>query len=228
MRQLSDVTLVGADCVDVERLVRAAEISTASLAFTEVRLLSSIPCAHPWVTRIEHLASIESYNDFAIKDLHRYVETRSALVIQHDGFVLNPKAWTDEFLDWDYVGAPWAHEGKLLVGNGGFSLRSRRLMQRLAASDIQRPAGVPEDWFICVVLRDQLVAEGFRFAPVALARRFSLEGDPALGVTWTDQLGFHGLAWTDISSWLSQHPGSGVVNDLDEVTRRLVARERQS
>jgi hypothetical protein len=224
-RHLSDVTLIGIDCVDVERLLRAAEISTRDLTFADVRLLSSIHHDHPWVEAIPHLGDIEAYNEFIVGQLHAHVRTAAALLIQHDGFVLNPAAWTEEFRQWDYIGAPWSVDGRRVVGNGGFSLRSRRLLERLSAADIVRPAGAPEDWFICVTIRSQLEDEGFRFAPPELAHRFSFEGDPAFGVRWGGQFGFHGLTWTDISAWLDEHPDSGITNDLDDDSRRLLAEE---
>ena len=226
-RHLPDITLIGVDCVDIDRLIRAAEITTSDLTFGDVHLLSSIRTDNPWVAAIPHLGDIDAYNDFILKQLHLHVGTRAVLIIQHDGFVLNPDAWTDEFRQWDYIGAPWSVDGKRVVGNGGFSLRSRRLLERLSAADIVRPAGSPEDWFICVTIRGQLEDEGFRFAPPELAHRFSFEGDPAFGVRWRGQFGFHGLTWTDISAWLDQHPGSGIVNDLDDESRRILATEEQ-
>jgi len=222
VRDVADVTVIGVDCVDIDRLIRAAEITTTDLRFGAVRLLSSHASDHPWVVAIDHLGDIEAYNDFIVGRLHRYVDTPLALVIQHDGFVLNADAWSDEFRDWDYIGAPWAVDGARVVGNGGFSLRSKRLLERLAQPDITRPAGVPEDWFICVELREILERDGLRFAPPELAHRFSFEGDPAFGPTWQGQFGFHGLTWTDISAWLREHPNSGIVNDLDDETRCLL------
>ena len=35
------------------------------------------------------------------------------------------------------------------------------------------------------------------------------------GVEWTNQFGFHGLTWTDISSWLKKHPEYTIENPLD-------------
>jgi hypothetical protein len=226
-RHLQDVTLIGVDCVDVHRLIRAAEISAAELEYDDVRLLSSLSADNAWVTAIPHLADIEAYNDFILVQLHRYVDTPHALVIQHDGFVLNPDAWTDEFRQWDYIGAPWDVDGHRVVGNGGFSLRSRQLLQRLAKPELARPPGVPEDWFVCVSARDLLERDGFRFAPPDLAHRFSFEGDPAFGVSWSGQFGFHGLTWTDISAWLDDHPDTGIINDLDEESQKLLAREQR-
>lgn len=45
-----------------------------------------------------------------VKLLDSYIETPHVLVVQYDGFILNPDAWTDEFLEYDYVGAPWWYE----------------------------------------------------------------------------------------------------------------------
>jgi hypothetical protein len=222
---LADVTLIGVDCVDVDRLIRAAEISTTELSFDEVRLLSSRPSDCAWVEPIPYLGDLDAYNEFVLKQLHAYVNTSLALVIQHDGFVLNPSRWTDDFRQWDYIGAPWSVDGERVVGNGGFSLRSRRLLQRLAAPDMLRPAGTPEDWFICVSVRDRLQSEGYRFAPPDVAHAFSFEGDPAFGVRWHGQFGFHGLTWTDISAWISVHRDAGIVNELDEESRRLLGQD---
>ena len=139
---------------------------------------------------IPHIGSIEEYSRFMIEDFHRYVETDHALCIQSDGFVLNPEAWTDEFLEYDYVGAPWSEGSGVAgpdgidrnqvgayVGNGGFSLRSRRLIQAVAglARQGKIPHMNPEDVAICANHRAELEGMGMRFAPLPLAARFALE-----------------------------------------------------
>ena len=234
MGELPQVTLIGVDCVDVERLLHAADICQRSLRFGQVRLLSSIPHPHPSVVPIAPITSREAYSSFLVKRINAYVETPFALVIQYDGFVLNPGAWSDEFLNYDYVGAPWfePEHGGGLVGNGGFSLRSKRLLELLQRDDSIAdptdldPPDAPEDWYICVMIRPYLEARGIRFAPVELAKRFSLEGGEPFGVTWTNQFGFHGLRWTDISPWLAQHPEDAqrIDNTLDDEARALLAR----
>jgi hypothetical protein len=122
-----------------------------------------------------------------IKSLAPLLHTSHVLIVQWDGFVLNPSAWTDEFLDFDYIGAPWNHIPEpFSVGNGGFSLRSLRLLQALLAPAIV--PSHPEDICICVTHRAALEAQGLRFAPTELARRFAVEDDPL-----SDQVfGFHG------------------------------------
>lgn len=225
MRELPQVTLIGVDCVNVERLLYAAAVCQRSMRFGAVRVLSSIPHGHRAVVPIAPLASREAYSAFVVKRLNRYVATPFALVIQYDGFILNPDAWSDEFLDYDYIGAPFFEEEGYIGGNGGFSLRSKRLLALLERDPAVRVyADEPEDWYISVMLRRHLEGQGMRFAPPELALRFSLEGGEPHGVTWTNQFGFHGLSWTDISPWLRQNPGEPIDNTLDDNTLALKAK----
>ena len=82
--------------------------------------------------QIPRVASAREYSRFVIKDLLRDIATDFVQIIQWDGYVINGPAWTNEFLDYDYIGARWwfrKHDRN--VGNGGFSLRSRRLLEAL-------------------------------------------------------------------------------------------------
>jgi hypothetical protein len=227
MRELPDVTLIGVDCVNVERLLQAARICQRSIQFGAVRVLTSLPHDDPSVVPIEPINSIEAYSRFMVKKLNNYVVTPFALVVQNDGFILNPDAWRDDYLDYDYIGAPWWEDEGYIVGNGGFSLRSKRLLDLLQNdASIQLPEGLngiptPEDWYISVMVRPYLEELGIRFAPPELAKHFSLEGGEHDGVTWTNQFGFHGLQWTDISAWLREHPDESIDNTLDDETLAL-------
>ena len=64
----------------------------------------------------------------------QYIDTDFVLITQADGFIINPHKWTDIFLEYDYIGAPFPDEpqygftGDTRVGNGGFSLRSKKLI----------------------------------------------------------------------------------------------------
>ena len=86
---------------------------------------------------------------------------------------------------------------------------------------------MPEDWFICVTIRELLERDGLRFAPAEVAHAFSFEGDELFGASWQGQFGFHGLTWTDISDWIRHHPDAGIVNDLDDQTLALLDRDRR-
>jgi hypothetical protein len=115
------------------------------------------------------------------------------LSIQWDGYVVNPDAWTNDFLQYDYIGAKWPwHKDGRNVGNGGFCLRSRKLMQSLAElvsfGEIELPGKRPEDDYVCRQLRPKLESLGIRFAPEPVADRFSYEREEPTQTTF----GFHG------------------------------------
>jgi len=225
--KFSNITLLGVDCVDVERLIKSAEICLSYFDFASVKILSSIPSNNFDVIKIDPIRSRKEYSKFIIKKLNEYVDTDYVLIIQYDAFILNPEAWTDKFLEYDYIGAPWWYEDDRNVGNGGFSLRSKKLLKVLAESSHIRKYQ-PEDHHICRTYRKHLESKGIRFAPDELAERFSIEGvqhksRPLNNNVWSNQFGFHGLHKTNISKWLKSNPQyksinnklkSGYINDV--------------
>jgi hypothetical protein len=135
--------------------------------------------------------NLHDYSEIMIKHLWLHVETEHALVIQWDAMAVNQHLWTDDFLKYDYIGAiwPWPQQG-IVMGNGGFSLRSRKLIEALRDQRVQLGgfAGHNEDIAICVDHRKLLQEEyGIEYAPVDLARQFATENE-WLGPTF----GFHG------------------------------------
>lgn len=211
-RKLLNVTLLGADCVNVDRLIKASDICEKDFEFGSVKILTSLPSTDSRVQKIDHLGTIEAYSDFCIQKMADYIDTEYVLIFQHDGFILNPDAWTDDFLKYDYIGAPiwnedfgkegsWPH--LWVVGNGGFSLRTKKL--HLALQELWRDGTItkthPEDNVICVDHRKLLESKGFRFAPLELARKFSFEASDGTSKKWNGEFGFHDLKHTDISAW---------------------------
>jgi hypothetical protein len=205
-KDLLDITLIGVDCIDLDRLKRAADICQKDFHFGKVVLLSSIKDDDPRVIWIPEIKSIEEYSEFCIKEMCKFVNTSHALIFQYDGFILNPSAWHDEFLTYDYIGSPWHHMGFVSVGGGGFSLRSRRLLDFIS-KNYEKIGGKlhPEDLWICSTARHFLEKEGIKFAPVEVANRFSINGDEH-GVVWDGEFGWHGIRDTDISKWTKKHP----------------------
>jgi hypothetical protein len=203
---LPNVTLIGIDCVNLERLQLAADISTKDISFGKVVLLTSIKSDDPRIVQIPQINSVEKYSDFMVKELYKYIDTEFALIFQYDGFILNPLAWSDDFLKYDYIGAPWYHLGNTHVGNGGFSLRSKKLIDWMAENWKKIDAHIhPEDVFISKFARPYLEQNGMTFAPEKIAKQFSKEGNER-SVVWNGEFGFHGIKYTDISNWLVNHP----------------------
>ncbi len=191
MLALPRVTLVCIDCVNHDLALAAIEQCLQKCSFARVLFITDREYAIDGVdcVRIPALDSREAYSRFVIKELHAHVDSDFALLVQWDGFVVNPAAWSDDFLAYDYIGAKWIfHTDGHNVGNGGFSLRSKRLLEALR--DPHVVPGPTEDDTICRTYRAYLEAtHGIRFASEEIADRFSFEAS-----YWTSPpFGFHGL-----------------------------------
>ena len=156
------------------------------LLLTDKDPLSEVDPRIVW-RKIPPIRSRRDYSRFMLRELGPYVRTSHALCVQWDGFVLNGRAWDPRFLDYDFIGAVWPHfrDGHN-VGNGGFSLRSRRLLA--ASKELPFDGSDVEDVVISRLCRTDLERQGLRFAPESLARRFSYERTPPDG----REFGFHG------------------------------------
>jgi hypothetical protein len=74
------------------------------------------------------LTDRDSYGRFQVgESILSAFDTDFVLSVQLDGFPTRPDLWSDDFLQFDYIGAPWPAElNPYRVGNSGFSLRSRK------------------------------------------------------------------------------------------------------
>jgi|LakMenE01Jun11ns_1017448.scaffolds.fasta_scaffold9765365_2 hypothetical protein len=191
MLDLSNVTLVAVSSIKIGETLSALYNSMSGIKFAECKLITHHEnlTVQPGVKveKCYHLNGINLYNRFVMYDLGRHVETDYCLLVQHDGFVLRPEKWSQEFLEYDYIGAPWpvsqdayiTFDGeRVRVGNGGFSLRSKSLL------DAPNKHNIPflndrgfynEDGNICVYNRKKFLELGMKFAPIDIAARFSQE-----------------------------------------------------
>jgi len=127
------------------------------------------------VIKIPPIKSKAEYSEWIMRELWRHIDTEFILIQQWDSWVLNADSWTDDFLTVDYVGASWLETDGYAVGNGGFSLRSRELMRKVA-NDSVIVSTHPEDNMICKVYRPYLEKKyGFKWACEELADLFSFE-----------------------------------------------------
>jgi len=215
MLKLPDVTLVAVSSVDLDATLLALSISSHEIEFAEVKFFTSEPILpnNPKI-KVEPIPRLDvwGYSKFIIKDLHRYIKTSHCLVIQGDGFILNPQKWQAHFLDYDYIGAPWPQQlmlqpGNFLlnmegnqVGNGGFSLRSKKLLQETSKIDFDSLSfpSFSEDLIICHFLLDQMIKADIKFPSPELAAQFSVESpDASYGQTRHTSFGFHGKTLRD-------------------------------
>ena len=211
---LDQVTLCAVDTRAPALAVQSLLRSMKHLDFGRVVLFT-----HDWlpavvlpgieIIDIGPIRSGAEYSNFVMRRLPSCIRTSHVLITQWDGFVIHPEAWTDEFLVHDYVGAVWPDEcEEQSVGNGGFSLRSRRFLA--AGLDPRITEEHPEDVALCRTHRSLLErAYGVSFAPSRLARRFAYENESAAGITF----GFHGpynlprvLDEPTLAEWLTRLP----------------------
>jgi hypothetical protein len=152
------------------------------------------------IIKIEPLNQRE-YNKFCVKELIKYVDTDFVLIFQTDGFIINPELWNDNFLNYDYIGAPWPDNMNSRVGNGGFSLRSKKFLEVTSKLEYIDGIGLsggeftPEDHLNCRYNYNYLIEKNIKFAPIEVAIKFSFEQKIKEFPNWdnTMSLGFHGL-----------------------------------
>lgn len=181
---LPDVTLI---CVDdnLSRSTIAVSKCTQDILFGDVQIITPNP----------PLGSKRAYSEFIMHEVYKYCSTSHMLIVQHDGYVKNWKAWNKDWLQYDYIGAPWPfHKDRFNVGNGGFSLRSRKLMELCGTLQLQNDRWITEfneDHNICRIHRPYLESKGIKFAPLNVAAEFSIEGWGGDN-RYKGQFGFHG------------------------------------
>ena len=117
-------------------------------------------------------ATLDQYNVLMTSaEFYRRLPFEHLLVAQTDSMLCAGAArHMDEFLDYDYVGAPWAWEPTKVGGNGGLSLRRRSKMIAFCAA-VPRSPDTPEDVYFC----QQGTPVFMRVAPPPVASKFSVE-----------------------------------------------------
>jgi Protein of unknown function (DUF5672) len=222
-------------CIETKAIDKAVAAIERTLACVEVKSIywiSTAPLPKQTVSIEVVNLLINDFTDFAgdinqlyLQIIPKIVTTDFNLIVQCDGFAVNRQAWSDEFWNYDYIGAPWPWMwgsgppwNGPIVGNGGFSLRSRKLYQALNELCIDwrvdrlalDPRGsqreyfgflrsgerfVPEDVLICLWYREILETQyGIKFCDPDLASQFSVETVHPSMTKWLGKsFGFHGV-----------------------------------
>jgi len=212
---------IGITCIDtlhykptIDALKRTIETLGDKITrvywFSDIDFPEDVGVPVTWIVIPKITSYHNDYSHVTLKLCPEVCVEEHNLIIHADGFAVNADAWTDEFLEQDYIGARWDNG---FVGNGGFCLRSRKLYdafidmkiknlpedyQDYMFSDfyfVQDDSGdkfIPEDNIICRIHRNTLINNyGIKFAKVQLADRFSIEHN--YHSEWLGKsLGFHG------------------------------------
>lgn len=223
--KLPNVTLISVDCINLQRTQKALAISQLGIEFGAVKLLTSLPTDDPTAIKIPHIGTVEDYSTFCINELYKYVDTEYVLMVEYDGFVLNAEGWTDDFLKYDYIGAPisrkasWDESIPWVVGNSGFCLRTKKFLELSAklSSENKIVKHFPEDVAVCVWYKDEFEKEGMTYAPPELAMKFSVQEDYG---AYDKPFGFHGFYGKNMDALKEKYPDFPFYNFMPKVRKK--------
>jgi hypothetical protein len=119
-----------------------------------------------WI-KDQNTSTAAGYNQLLTsRKLWRNLPADKVLIFQADSELL--KDGVEQFIEWDYVGAPWRFQSA--GGNGGLSIRSRKAMLKVIDS-VAWDGKTNEDVYFCNALH-QL---GMNLAPREVCSQFSVE-----------------------------------------------------
>lgn len=221
MLKLKTVTLLGIDSHHPDKTLRSLIFSKRFVDFAEVVFVTDLnfpdiqsKANHHGIRLVHHTTTTREDHEYSsIEKMPEYFTTPHVIYTEWDGAVANPQAWEDRWLEHDFIGAPWPIGAKGAeppsdetnnVGNGGFSLRSKRFCQAVSQRVHQTKGKMlgtilMSDAWMCRTLRPELQKLGMYYAPVFRAACFSCEDR-----IYSGQFGLHGKATMAINGfdWL--------------------------
>ena len=179
MITLPDITLVAISGIgyQTEENINALNKSQEGIKFGEVKYI-----------QLGNIVDIDTWNKAVIYELPKHIHTKYCLLVHGDGYVIHPDMWDDNWLDYDYIGAPWPlpqddysyrdKRGNIIRVGNSVSLRSKALLD--LPNELRLPwrsyfGNTNEDGFICCHNRHYYERAGLKFAPLDVAKYFSKE-----------------------------------------------------
>jgi hypothetical protein len=206
MLNLPNITLTIVTSVKIEQNIDAMIKSTNGIQYGDIKFIS-----HEHPRTLPHFAEFVQcepldyvgFSRFTFHELWKYIDTDFSLLVHHDGWVTSPENWDNRFLDFDYIGAPWAYSNDsyttdygehVRVGNAGVCIRSKKLLEMPTKLGLElegRQGFYNDDGNFCVYHRKTFLENGIKYAPIELAAKFSREVW-IHGISRTDTFAFHG------------------------------------
>lgn len=190
--------------------------------------------------KIKNPFGLHDYMVLASYEMNSHIDTDHVLLIQYDGFAAQKDNWRSEFLEYDYVGPlinpfhpPVLHrlihfknlakddlrkqfekileEKKWIGGGGGFSLRSKKYLQKISENDGKNfPIGLffgdnqkyfwsCDDVILHYFEEEKIKKAELKIAPVGTSLNFAAE----IATSFNFSLGFHG--WQNSPLFLSEN-----------------------
>jgi hypothetical protein len=214
---MKTITIVAATNIRINEHAIAIDRTAANIPHPVTKLLLSpkrptVPFFGEWQANSEWMPdghwTIQNYSRFILWGLADFIKTDICIIVQWDGYGVHMERWTDDFLNYDYIGAPWPIwliNCMPRVGNGGFSLRSKLWLETgksLASVYVDEP----EDVFCCQKHLKHYQARGCQIAPIEIAMKFSVECSIEEYPSWSicQSFGFHSWFHPDLEKYRIQ------------------------
>lgn len=202
MLYLENIDLITISSVKPKESIKSLKYSSNGIKFGSIKFFTHIDkedflqddVDDIEFIKIPEINSHQSYSDFCLT-LKNYSSNEFILLVQNDSFITNIDKWTDEFLEYDYIGAPWTYQQSIdwnlknRVGNGGFSLRSKKFLEYSSLFDSCH--GSHEDGFLTNWTWEYSRKFGIKFPSPELALQFSIEKVEDIYLP-ENHFGFHG------------------------------------
>lgn len=179
MLNLPNVTLIALGSTNIIGMINALEKSQKGIKWGAIKLITEIQCN-----------TIDQWNRAIVFDLRHFVDTEFCMLVHPDGFVVHPESWKEEFLNYDYIGAPWplptdpfsyrTPDGEIVRVGNSVSIRSKALLELPYQMEVAWRSyfgNTHEDGFLTCHNRRIFQHMGARYAPIEVAKYFSRELD---------------------------------------------------
>jgi len=193
--EIKNTTLLAVSSIKIDETLNALKFSSIQVNFEKVifftdhvfteKELNDLKLYNISIVNIEKLDYV-NYSRFMIYDLYKYIDTEYVLIIQYDGYIINPYIWDDNYYKYDYIGATWRENfldcrsigveksENRGIGNGGFTFRSKKLLEIPDKYKIINRQNWSDDVFYCKYV-DKLKEYGCVLPDIETQNNFSIE-----------------------------------------------------
>jgi len=189
--KIPDVTLLAISSTEEEGSIKSLVKCCEQIEFGDVKFVShKKPESMPDFITWEYCPEIKSYREFdqyVFPYMGEHVQTSHMLMVQTHAYILHPELWDDNWLVYDFIGAPWQERPEFIsvstgemvrVGNGGFSLRSKKLLDlplKLNLPVVIDRGYSSDDGLINSYYRKIFLDNGIKYPSVDVAAKFAFE-----------------------------------------------------
>jgi hypothetical protein len=205
--KLPDVTLIAISSIEIPKTIEVLQKCSSMMEFGETKFISNVkPSNLPENIIFEEcpeIKNIDDYNYYMFREFGKHITTSHCLLVQYHAWILDPDLFDQNWLQYDYGGSPWAirdnaymsNDGtRSRVGNGGFSLRSSRLMNLSKKYDLplrEEQGWKNEDGQICCYYKKEFLNWGIKYMPLEDAAKFAYETSVPENKGIANFFGFH-------------------------------------